>query len=218
MTDPEPIDDLIVQPEVLATAAGIEGTLTDAQRNTIAEAIRDAQDDVVAFLGRPLRPVQYVETRRWPYYDGWVLEAAPDEPIVQVDSVVAETNADDQPTDYFTVTYTAGIDAFTDPTMRPIRRYVKAHAMNSPDFLRLWRTLTTTKGVIKTITAESQSVTFTPATLNESTSETKAGSGAPGALPLIGSLDKWRLSGRRIYQGRSHVSQFPYQDMDRRLP
>lgn len=202
---PEP---LIIEPEALAKAAGIPLPLDDAQTETITEAILDAQADVVAFLGQPITPETFVQTDCYPYGDAWVLTAHGDTDIVDIVSVAPQT-AGGQPTGYFTVTYTAGLDAANDPALRPIRRYVKAHALNSPEFVRTWKDATGAQGEVRSVTASGQSITLSGATLGGGGG--KPGSGEPGALPVLGSLDRWRVAGRRVYQARTRFTEYPYQ-------
>lgn len=200
---------LVVAPVDLLRRAGITDP-TEAQILTATDAILDAQADVVAYLGRPITPTTYTETDRFAYYDGWRLEAAPDEDLIEIVSVTPQLVAG-VPTDYFTVTYIAGIDAATDPVLDPIRRYVRVHAMNSPEFTRMWKTATKAEGDVRSLSAEGQSVSFSPPTLGGGGG--KAGSGEPGTLPTLGSLDRWRLAGRRAYQAPSEVRLWPGQGM-----
>lgn len=188
---------LVVDVGWLFRKAGITAP-TDAQTQVAVDAILEAQSDVIAYLGRPITPTMYVEPHRYAYYDGWILEAAPDEPLIEIVSAVPELGPTGAPTDYFTVTYTAGIDARTDPSLEPIRRYVRVHALNSPDFTRMWKVATKAEGEVRSLSAEGQSVSFAPATLGGGGG--KPGSGEPGSLPTLGSLDRWRVAGRRAYQ------------------
>lgn len=205
---------LVVTPEEVAVKAGMTLPLSLDDREAVEDAIRDAQADVEAYLGRPLVPTTYVEQDRLPWHDGWYLVAAPDEPLIRVLSTVVQLDpVDGAVTDYFTVTYLAGIDARNDPALRPIRRYVLAHAMNSPEFTRMWRTRTDAKGVVKNLSAEGQSVTFATPTLSGSETASKPGSGEPGALPTLGSLDRWRVAGRRVHQAPSQMQAWPYGSM-----
>lgn len=190
---------LVVDTGWLFRKAGITAP-TAEQTQVAVDAILDAQSDVIAYLGRPITPTTYVEPHRYAYYDGWILEAAPDEPLIGIVSAVPELDATGAVTDYFTVTYTAGIDARTDPALEPIRRYVRVHALNSPDFTRMWKTATSAQGEIRSVSAEGQSVTFARANLGAGDTTPKPGSGEPGSLPTLGSLDRWRVAGRRAYQ------------------
>lgn len=197
MTEPQTEAGLVVTPEALAAAAGV-ATLTTVQRAAVVEAIRDAQDDVVAYLGVPITPTVRVAHGCYPYVNGWSL---PDgDLLIDVVSVTPETYPEDstQVTGLFTVTYRTGLDAANDPELRPIVRYVRAHALNSPEFTRLWKTATGAQGEIRNVSAEGQSISFTAATLGGGGG--KAGSGEPGALPSLASLDRWRVADRRVHQ------------------
>lgn len=198
---PNPVDPpLVVTPERLAAAAGID-TLTPSHRDIVIDAILDAQADVEAYLGQPILRVPRTETGRYPWADGWNLAGGGDGSVT-VTSVTPETAPTTGAlTGYFTVTYLVGLDAAADPTLRPIVRYVTAHALNSPGFVRLWRTVTSAQGVVKSLSAEGQSVSFDTPTLGGGGG--KPGSGEPGSLPTLASLDRWRVAGRRVYQAAS---------------
>lgn len=204
-------DTLVVSPETIAVKAGISLPLSAEDRDTLTEAILDAQADVEGYLGRPVVPITYVETGRYPGADGWDLVEHGDDPVVTVISAIPETDAETtQPTGYYTVTYTAGLDARREEVLRPIRRYITAHAMNSPEITRLWVTAGG-RGQVKTVSAEGQSITFESATLGGGGN---AGSGNPGALPTLSSLDRWRLAGRRVHVARTRTTVWPFGDMD----
>lgn len=191
--------DLIVSPEYVARRATpkIPLPLTEDQRETITEAILDAQSDAAAYLGRSgVVPGVYTESGR--YDDGrghWDLVLV-DEPLIEVLDATPEA-IDGMPTGYYTITYRAGIDAKNDPELRPIRRWVAAAAMNSPEFVAMWREATKVKGTVKSVTTEGQSVTYDTPTLGG------GGKGQPGELPGKSSMDRWRIAGRRVYQRRT---------------
>lgn len=196
--------DLVVSPETLAKKAKIPLPLSEEDREQIVECIRDAQADVIAHLNRAIMPTQYTETGRYDYAGHWNLTPL-DDPIIEVISAEAELS-NGQPTGYFTVSYAAGLNAKDDPALRPIVRYVTAHAMNSPEFVLLWKTATSAKGDIKSTTTEGQSISYDKATLGGGGD---AGSGAPGALPTLASLDYWRR--RSVYQRPTvHRAPWPY--------
>lgn len=192
-------DRLIVSPEALAVSMRIPLPIDDDSREILTSAILAAQSDVVAYLGRPILPQQYVEKGVWPNGDEWALCIPDNDPLVKVISAVPE---DDYGT--YTVTYIAGIDAKTGAEYEPIRRYVLAHAANLPESLRLWRFIVKPKGAIKSSSTEGQSVSYETPTLGGGGA---AGSGSPGALPTLSSLDKWRVAGRRVWQGRTHFGE-----------
>lgn len=188
------IPDLVVSPETLAKKAKIPLPLSTDDREQIIECIRDAQADVTGWLGREIMPAAYSESGRYDVGGHWNLQT--DEQIIDITQVTAELSSG-QPTGLFTITYIAGINAKDDPLLRPIVRYVTAHAMNSPEFLLMWKTATKAKGDIKSVTTEGQSITWDKPTLGGGG---VAGSGAPGALPTLKSIDRWRIAGRRVFQ------------------
>lgn len=206
--DPE----LVVTPETIAARAKIPLPLAPDDRDVIRDAILDAQADVVAYLGRPITPTTYVERDRYAWPQGWDLVSAPDEPLIDVVSAVPQLDTYNAPTGYFTVTYVAGIDAKHDAALSPIRRFVKAHALRSGDVELLWKRVVQPAGTIKNVSAEGQSVTYDTPTLGGSNEGTAkgAGSGAPGSLPTLASLDRWRLAGRRVHVARGRAAEWPY--------
>lgn len=209
----DPVDlpiraDMAVSPETVAVEAGMTLPLTASQRQVITNAIRDAQTDVSAYLGnRPLFPVERVETGLFPWDEGWQFDSG-DEEVLKVLEVTAEA-VNGTLTGYYTVRYLMGLDTLNDPALRPIVRYVVAHAMNSPSFLRMWRTATNDQGTVRSVSAEGQSISFTPSTFGGA-ENTKSGDKTPGALPDLSSLDFWRHAGRRVHQGPTRASAWPY--------
>jgi hypothetical protein len=194
--------ELVVTPEYIAKKAGVTLPLTEDQREIILDAILDAQADVEAYLGRAIVPTIYTESGR--YDDGsgrWNLTPL-DEPVIEVISNTPDVVYGDL-TGTFTITYRAGLNAKDDQALRPIRRYVAAAAMNSPEFVRMWKTATGAKGEIKSVTTEGQSISYATATLGG------GGKGQPGDLPKLSSLDRWRLAGRRVFQ-RATVARAPW--------
>jgi hypothetical protein len=202
----------VVTPEALATRAGITTPLTAGQREMVRDAILAAQSDVYSYLGREIMPVTHVETGRWAYESGWEFDTLGDDPLIAVVSAVAEVDVvSGLPTGYFTLTYTCGINVRDDPTYYPIKRYVIAHALYSPEFTTLWKTSTNAKGEVKSLSAEGQSVSFEEATLSgNTTTGTKPGDLTPGTLPTLASLDRWRVAGRRVHQAASNASEWPF--------
>jgi hypothetical protein len=170
--------------------------LDEDDRWTLEQALLDAQADLEAYLGRPITPRAYTET-------GLIRHLSPDEwelsnyPLVAVTDVAAEMD-EDGPTGFYTVEYTAGLDGANDPDLVPLRRFVRAHAMYSTDVRALYRRLSPEASrMVTAMSVEGQSVTY---------SDTYAASGqpgAPGTLPTLASCDRWRLSGRRVFQRRT---------------
>lgn len=199
---PDP-DALVVSLADLAAASGLD---VDGDAAALTAACLDAQSDVEAFLGRVIVPTAFTVTGVPPgYAETWSFTAE-DDPMLGIHSATAELDVNDDPTGYYTLVYVAGIDAATDGQYRPIRRYVKAAAVNSPEILRLYR-LTGARGPIKSASTEGQSVSYEAATHGGGGA---AGSYIPGSLPTLGSLDRWRVAGRRVFQRRGTTFQRPY--------
>lgn len=198
---------LVVSPEHLAVRAGIPLPLTGDQRDLLVDALLDAQADVEAYLGQPPVPTLYRQSGVYAY-DGeeWGLSVHGDAAVHRIVTVTPEL-VDGVPSGYYTITYTAGLDARSDPALRPVRRYVVAHALNAPDVLRLWQTLTGARGEIRSVSAEGQSISWGPATHGGGGDP---GSGRPGALPTLSSLDYWRVAGRRVHQAPTRARVWPY--------
>jgi hypothetical protein len=191
MTDPP----LIVTAEDIAGRLRLPEPLSVEDRSTLEGAIGDAQADVVAYLGRPLTPEVYTESGLIPYAEGWRLQNSP---LISIQSATAEAHPNDAtwPTGRFTVTYTAGIDAANDPDLHPIRRFIFTHALYSPDVQMVFRTIAPDRARrAYWVTVEGQQVRYDDI---YATSGAKPGSGAPGSLPTLKSLDRWRLAGRRV--------------------
>jgi hypothetical protein len=191
MTDPP----LIVTAEDIARRLRLPLPLSDEDQATFDGAIQDAQADVVAYLGRELTPQVYTESGLLPYAEGWRLHH---DPLLSVQSVTAETYPDDatQPTGRYTVTYLAGIDAADDPELEPIRRFIFTHALYSPDVQQVFRTVAPDRARRAFwVSVEGQQVRYDDV---YATSGATPGSGAPGSLPTLKSLDRWRVAGRRV--------------------
>jgi hypothetical protein len=197
--------ELVVSPEQVAQKAvpKIPPPLTAEQRETITEAILDAQSDAASYLGRGgVVPGVYTESGR--YDDGtgrWNLDLL-DEPLIEVLDATPETSGG-VPTGLYTITYRAGIDAKNDPELRPIKRYITAAALNAPEVVALWRQVAKPKGNVKSVTTEGQSITYDAPGLGG------GGKGQPGELPSKSSMDRWRLAGRRAFQ-RTTVPRPPW--------
>jgi hypothetical protein len=173
-----------------------EGLLT-----AVTEAIEDAESDVEAYLGRPIRPVELTATGRWPGWDGWDLPD--DQPIRRIISTTPEAWPDGTLTGQFTVVYEVGLDYLNDDELRPIRRYVRAAAQNDPTLLAYLANTKGGHGAIKSmsVSTEGQSKNITYADVSYGGGG-QAGADSPGALPSKKSMDRWRLAGRRIHQAR----------------
>lgn len=200
---PEPDPRLVVQPEEVADEAGIPLPLSERDRKIVVGAILDAQADVDGYLGQSPLPTTLVQRGVWDFGGTWDLARFTDLDVIRVLSSEPEMDSDGVATGTFTITYLAGIDAREDE-YRPIRRFIVAHAKNSPEFTTVWQRLTKTRGAVKTVSAEGQSVSFGTATLGGGGA---AGSGAAGSLPTMASMDRWRVAGRRVHQGATHFGE-----------
>lgn len=205
----EPVDlpedpTLVVSPEALAVSIQLPLPLTDSQREILTQAIKDAQSDVQGYLHRDaLTPIEVVEKGLWAVGDEWNLTT--NDEVIRIVSTEAEYDVDMTALGTFTVTYLAGIDARTGAVYEPIRRYVRAHAANSPDVTRLWRVVANPTKTIKSSSTEGQSVSYDVPTLGGGGA---AGSGAPGALPVLSSLDRWKL--RRVHVATTQYDPYGY--------
>ncbi|MGW4694875.1 hypothetical protein ACWEO1_21155 [Kitasatospora cineracea] len=178
--------ELIVTAEEVARRLGLPVPLTDEVRQRIETAVEDAQDTLVAHLGRPLLPVQYTESGVRADTGGWILSHAP---VVAVISAVPDTNSSPIPSPglpTYTVTYIAGIDARTDPETAPLRLWVRATACHHP----LLADAPVRQRRIASASVEGQSVTY----------DTAAEPPVLLAPPDLATTDRWRLRGRRAYQ------------------
>lgn len=180
--------DLVVTAEELARRARIPYPLDSDTAFLLTTVLTETQSDVQAYLGRPVMPVTVVERRCWPVGGGWRLR---EQPVLDVISEEPEI-IDGQDSGYWTVTYTAGINARTDPEAAPIRRYIMAAALSTPDLAAL--TPVGVGRVVTSVSTEGQSITY-----GYDRKTGQAGTFTPGSIPPITSLDRWRRAGRRVY-------------------
>ncbi|MGX4733174.1 hypothetical protein [Kitasatospora griseola] len=178
--------ELIIAVEEIARRLGLPTPLPDDTRQHIETAVEDAQETLVAHLGRPLLPVQYTESGVLAGAHGWVLGHGP---VIAVISAVLDAGPSPvtsfgQPT--YTVTYTAGIDARTDPETAPLRLWVRATACHHP----LLADVPARKRRIASASVEGQSVTY----------DTASEPPVLLAPPDLATTDRWRLRGRRVHQ------------------
>lgn len=190
-----------IDAHAIARSLGLQAP-DEATLERLDEALADAEADVVGYLGRPIRPQQYVAYHQWPNpVDGWDL---PETPVLSIVSEVAEVDpVDAYATGLFTVTYTAGLDYENDPELSPIRRYVKAAVRNDPSLFAYLINTGAVQGAVKSssVSTEGQSKSVTYQTAGEQMGGGgQAGSDSPGALPSKSSMDKWRRANRRAYQ------------------
>lgn len=195
-------DDMVISPEALAGYLGIPLPLTVDQRFALTDALLDAQADVEGYLGRRIVPELVVERKCWPYPGGWTLE---EQPVVELVSEVEEFDGVGVQTGFWTVTYRAGLDTRNDTELRPIRRLLMAQAANQPGATALWRTVGSgaTAGVgkrVKSVSAEGQSVSYEFLDPSGGPTGGQANAATVGGPVKWASIDRWRLSGRRVYQ------------------
>lgn len=161
------------------------------------DLIEDAVADVEGYLGRPITPVQISESGLWPTLSGWDLKERPRRIVATTPEMV-----EGQPSGRFTVIYETGLDWRTDQDLSAIRRYVMAAAENHPTAIRLWQAETGARGPIKSVSTEGQSVTYGDVSRGGGGA---AGSGNPGSLPTLASLERWRM--RTVHQGPTRGNQ-----------
>jgi hypothetical protein len=199
MSEPAPEDApfLVVHPEIVGRRAGFTLPLTEDDRFAIEQAILDAQGTVQGYLRRPIQPTEVTVTGLYPDpwgYGRWDL------PDPDARDIVAEPElSSGLATGLYTVTYTTGLDVATDPALEPIRRFIVAAALNAPEVLRRWQLVTAGSRTVKSVSVDGQAITYGDATQGGGGA---AGSGAPGALPKLGSLSQWRR--RSVYQRRGY--------------
>jgi hypothetical protein len=195
--------DLVLSPEDLAVRLGLALPINAALRETLTSVLLDAQDDVVAYLGRPILPAVYTDRRTWPAGGAWTLSNSP---VLSVLSEVEELDDAGTATGYWLVTYQAGLDVRGDPTYRPIRRVLLAHAAEHPTSVRLWSSAGdgTAGGDrrVKSVGAEGQSVSYEYVTPGGGRTDTAASADVVGGPVRWTSIDRWRLRARRVFTRR----------------
>jgi hypothetical protein len=193
---------LVVTVEEVARRLGLPQPLEESDRWQIEQAIKDAQSDLEAYLGRQVTAQTYTQTGMLPIAGQYKLTHWP---VIEIVSTTAETDPDTgAPTGRYTVVYTAGLDALTDPELEPIRRFVRTHALYSPLVQGVFRRLAPQAAQrVSSLGVEGQSVTYTDTYV---TDPQATAMGLPGALPSLKSCDRWRLAGRRVHQVDTRVS------------
>ncbi len=194
----------MVPADTVARIAKLTRPLDEETQWIVEQAILDAQSDVAAYLGQPIVPALTHETGLWPQTGGsltaastWLLSG---EPVIAVLSAIPDVSWHGT----YTVYYTYGLDAANDPALEPIRRWVRAAALASPGVAEAYETQNPVASrVITSLSAEGQSVAYGSVSVPGSSAGGAAGSGAPGSVPLLSSLDRWRVAGRRVFQRRT---------------
>jgi hypothetical protein len=195
---------LVVSVDEVALRAGLPRPVPEDQAALLTAAIVDAQEDLEGYLGRALTPRVYTDSGVWPEPSGgWRLVHSP---VIEVLEVTAEAWPSGTPTGMYTVKYRAGLDAAGDPELGPVRRFVRAHAVYSPEVRRLVRQVAADSGrVPRSVSVDGQSVSY-----EDAVPMPAAGSGVAGELPTKASCDAWRVRGRRVYQRPGVNLPWPY--------
>ncbi|MFE6639469.1 hypothetical protein ACFVFT_38100 [Streptomyces tendae] len=173
---------LVTSPEAVAVKLGVPLPLTPEQRDDLLTAIRDAQSDVVGYLGQPVTPQLITRTGLTPHWgrddrledaDSWPFEV---DDLVQVSSYRLRDDGT------YDVDFLVGFDGAAND---PVVRYVTAHAAESER--------NRPGGVgsqgrrVSSVSAEGQSISY----------ESAPATGQAGALPTLDSLARWK---RRLYR------------------
>ncbi|MER5737358.1 hypothetical protein ABT117_16990 [Streptomyces sp. NPDC002262] len=189
----------VTSPEAVADQIGIPLPLTAAQRDTLLTAIRDAQADVVGFLGQPIIPTLVTHTSLTPY-------SQREERLADIENWPFDTDDQAEVHAYrprgdgtYDVDFRVGLDGAAKPA---IVRYVTAHAAES-ERQRPGAAGGEGRGV-SSVSAEGQAISYEPA----------PAAGQAGALPSLASLSRWR---RLLYQptGGSARPPWPYSSSHR---
>ncbi|GAB2858415.1 hypothetical protein GCM10022221_67400 [Actinocorallia aurea] len=197
---------LIATVEEIAILAGLPLPLDAADEAAVTMAIRDAQADLVAYLGRPVTPQDRVDHNVSQNWDGtWTLTHSP---VLEVTAVEAEYLPSGAGSGLYTVRYRAGLDAsdLEDEDVEPLRRFVREHARLGDVVQRLVRKLSPGSGrKVTSASTEGQSVSYA-----DTVSAGSAGSGAAGAPPTLASCDRWRMVPGTVYQRPGVNQPWPY--------
>lgn len=200
---------LIIQADTVARLAGLTRPLSDDDQWLVEQAILAAQADVTAYLGQPITPLIATENGLYPQYATlslsdsrqWVLARGP---LIEILTTDAET-VYPFPTGTYTVTYTYGLNVVTDPQLAPVRRWITASVLASPELSSLYATSDPVGSrLVSSLSAEGQSVSYGAVKVPAASVAGAAGSGAPGSVPLLSSLDRWRVARRRVFQRRGY--------------
>ncbi|MEU9354997.1 hypothetical protein AB0D65_29380 [Streptomyces griseoloalbus] len=183
---------LVTSPEAVATKLGVPLQLTPEQRDDLLTAIRDAQADVVGYLGQPVTPQLVTRTGLEPCWgrddrledaDSWPVEV---DDLVQVSAYRLRDDGT------YDVDFLVGFDGAANDA---VVRYVTAHAAESER--------NRPGGVgsqgrrVSSVSAEGQSISY----------EAAPAAGQAGALPTLDSLSRWK---RRLFQPLNRPARPPW--------
>ncbi|MEU1592776.1 hypothetical protein ABZ468_07920 [Streptomyces sp. NPDC005708] len=184
---------LVTSPEAVAKMLGVPLPITADQRGDLEAAIRNAQSDVVAYLGRPVVPRIVSLSAATPCWTD-NLEDTDAWPLPEQDDIVQVSAYKDRGDGTYDAEFLVGLDGATE---QPIVRYVTAHAAESE---RQRPGGVGSEGRrVSSVSAEGQSISY----------EQAPPAGQAGALPTLDSLSRLR---RKLYAplNRPHRAPFPY--------
>ncbi|MGA5135233.1 hypothetical protein ACPCTO_36200 [Streptomyces olivoreticuli] len=182
---------LVSSPEAVADALGVPLPLSAAQRAAYEQALRAAQADVAAYLGRPLVPrvvTLRALTPRWTD----ALEEAGSWPLPDEDDFVEVTSYRSRGDGTYDVDFLVGLNGVEEETAV---RYVTAHAAESER--QRPEGFGGTGRRVSSVSAEGQSISYDSAPV----------AGQAGALPTLSSLSGLR---RLQYQPVSRPPRAPW--------
>lgn len=191
-------------PEYIARRLGVDDP-SEELLDLAQDAIDDAIGDVEGYLGRAITPVQRTATRCWPVPGGWDIPGE-QQPIRRIISATEELVPGEAtiPAGTFTVVYEVGLDYVTDPELSPIRRYLNAAALNNYMLLQYVENRLGIRGPVNSVSVstegQSKNVTYGHLGYTPPASRGSQSMDAPGQLPKLTSLDRWKLANRRVHQ------------------
>lgn len=177
--------EVMVHPDVLLWRIGV--TDVDATlREQVRLAVLDAQQDVRAFLSRPVLPVERVVRGVWPAVGAVDLTDARAWPTVRWDDAARVVGWEDTGDAGWDVWWMVGLD----PTVgdgEPVARFVAAHAANTPVVARIWRDTVGEAGarIVTSASTEGQSIGWQVQSPMGTATDL---AGAAGSLPTLESL------------------------------
>ena len=185
---------LLVPIDWVARRLGLGSTLSETEQHRIADAILDVQADVQTYLGVPLLPVTTSKDFGYSYeWEQWLRD------LVNVTNVTYEALSNG----LVRVVATHGYDART-PEMDPVRRYVQRAVLAHADVMALWSSKAPTEVTRrkKSVSTDGQSITYDYVSPDGQVLSDVAKAG----VPMLASLDYWRVAGRRVAQGHGFGS------------